>query len=158
VEAELNTELRQWLLANEPPANERDRQDFDKQVIALAPGGAGLSAMKENYRQDLRLLMGITGLVLLIACANLANLQLARGGIGGAGIDPSGFGGAALPAHPAGAESKAASWRGSGALGLFVATETAGLLIRMAFHGANYVRSTPCRRCRSWDLRCCSPW
>jgi hypothetical protein len=35
--------------------------------------------MKSDYERDLRLLMAITMLALLIACANLANLQLARG-------------------------------------------------------------------------------
>ena len=140
VEAEVNTELVQWLLANEPPATPRDRQNIEKQHIALVPGGAGLAEMRENYQHDLRLLVGITGLVLLIACANLANLQLARAAASAAQTSIR----VALGAPRSRLirqvliESTVLAVAG-GALGLFVAAQTAGLLIRMAFHGANYV-------------------
>jgi predicted permease len=42
------------------------------------PGGQGLSQLREAYETPLWLLLGIAGLVLVIACANLANLLLAR--------------------------------------------------------------------------------
>ena len=79
LEAKVNAEVRQWQAANDPPI-----ADFQKRIAAtehvfLSPGGAGVSTMRDNYRGDLRLLLAITGLVLLVACANLANLQLARG-------------------------------------------------------------------------------
>jgi macrolide transport system ATP-binding/permease protein len=50
-----------------------------KAHIVLTPGGAGIQAMQEQYASHLRLLMWIAGAVLLIACANIANLLLVRG-------------------------------------------------------------------------------
>ena len=46
--------------------------------LGAYPAGTGLSSLREDYESPLWLLLGLAGLVLVIACANLANLLLAR--------------------------------------------------------------------------------
>jgi len=63
------------LPANYPPVSV---QSYLNMKLTAAAGGAGLSAIRENYETSLWTLLAIAGLVLVIACANLANLLLAR--------------------------------------------------------------------------------
>jgi predicted permease len=57
----------------------RINETLPKQNINLVPAGSGVAAMKEDYARSLQILLSVCSLVLLIACANLANLLLARG-------------------------------------------------------------------------------
>ena len=47
--------------------------------ILMEPGRGGLAIDRNNYRKPLLLMLGVVGLVMLVACANLAGLSLARG-------------------------------------------------------------------------------
>ena len=79
IEAEMRVELKQWLRSHWGDMDANERANFPKQTLFLTPGGAGISSMREEYEQWLHILMMVTGFVLLIVCANVANLMLVRG-------------------------------------------------------------------------------
>ena len=79
LEAKLKVELHAWLASHVPDMEPSEKQLWGKQTLHLVPGGAGVAMMREQYQDGLKLLLIAAGAVLLLACANLANLLLARG-------------------------------------------------------------------------------
>ena len=78
MEAQMQVELRQFLLSPESKVEERSKSLVPKQTLHFSPGGGGIQQLREEAQDGLLLLMWISAFVLLIGCANLANLMLVR--------------------------------------------------------------------------------
>ncbi|MGB2899607.1 MAG: ABC transporter permease [Candidatus Acidiferrum sp.] len=111
-----------------------------KQVIGVVPAGAGVGVMKEEYGRSLQILLSVCGLVLLIACSNVANLLLARG-VARRGQTAVRLALGATPSQivmQALTESVLLAIAG-GIVGLLVAAAAARLLLALAFHSSHFL-------------------
>ncbi|HWZ79958.1 MAG TPA: ABC transporter permease [Candidatus Sulfotelmatobacter sp.] len=79
LQAKLSGLLRQALATTHTYSSKDSQSALARAHLVLTPGGAGVQLIQEEYVSHLKLLMWCSGLVLLIACANIANLLLARG-------------------------------------------------------------------------------
>jgi predicted permease len=111
-----------------------------KQTLHVVPAGTGVGVMKDDYAASLKILLTVCCLVLLIACANIANLLLARGASRRAQTSVRLALGASRNRliRQSLTESLVLSVTG-GAAGLAVAFVGVKAVVALAFHGAKYV-------------------
>ena len=139
----LTAVLRQWMQHDAGyPANWMPgiMQGMPQQTITVVPAGGGVGVMREQYGRSLRILMGVCGLVLLIACANVANLLLARAAArrGQTALRLALGASRRQIVTQALVESVLLAVAG-GVVGLAVAVATARMLLSLAFAGATYL-------------------
>src|SRR5580698_907874 len=79
LEAKLRVEFHNWEASHVADMEPGEKQLWQQQTLHVVPGGAGVAAMRDEYKDGLKLLLIAAGCVLLVACGNLANLMLARG-------------------------------------------------------------------------------
>jgi predicted permease len=139
----LTAMLRQWMLNDaQYPVDwiPEIKRHLPNQVINVVPAGAGVAVMKEEYGRSLQILFAVCGVVLLIACANVANLLLARAVARRAQIAVRLAIGASRRQIIAQAltESILLAVAG-GVIGLAVSVGAARLLLSLAFHSAHFL-------------------
>jgi len=79
LQQKISTNLRQWLSTQDDYQGHGFPPLISKVHVVLAPGGAGIERLQQQTNKKLYLLLAISLLVLAVACANIANLMLARG-------------------------------------------------------------------------------
>jgi putative ABC transport system permease protein len=153
LEAKLRVEFHDWLASHVPDMEPGEKQLWQQQTLHMIPGGAGVASMREQYKDGLKLLLVAAGCVLLVACANLANLMLARG----LKDRPQTSVRVALGAtrgrlvRKALVESVILAMIG-GALGIGVAYAGTRLILYLAFHTGGQVNFIPIQATPSWPV------
>src|SRR6266478_4668139 len=78
-EAGMDLLAQQIKEANTPAGTITKGMQFSEQHLKFEPGGKGISILRKEFSTPLKLLMAVVGLVLILACANVGGLLMARG-------------------------------------------------------------------------------
>ena len=78
LQTKLTASLRQWLYSRPQLTANGGATIIPKMHVVLSPGGGGIQNLQQETGEGLKMLMILSSVVLLIACANIANLMLAR--------------------------------------------------------------------------------
>jgi predicted permease len=75
----MRVELLRWIRVHRDPGSHDTEAEIAKQTTELSPASDGINNLRDEYEKSLTMLQLIAAFVLVIACANLANLMLVRG-------------------------------------------------------------------------------
>ena len=78
LQSKISVVLRQWLYSRPTLTANGGSSVIPKQHVVLSKGGGGIQNLQQQTGQGLKMLMILSSVVLLIACANIANLMMAR--------------------------------------------------------------------------------
>ena len=144
LQAEVTSIAKQVLADTDAYKSGKHPEDFARAHVTLIPGGAGIQSMRNEYESNLRLLMFASGLVLLIACANIANLLLVRAMQRKAELSVRTALGAARSRLIRQLLTESVMLAGLGGIaGLVVAYGGTRMLLRLAFPGATNLPISP---------------